>query len=218
MDMEVKFIHATPDAEKHISYCARVSSGNQENPNYAKLLAYCAKHGHWSVFQMASMCVEITTSRAIAAQILRHRSMNFQEFSQRYQEVNDYEQYDARRQDTKNRQNSLDDMSTDDKFWFTLAQEKVWASSKELYDEALSKGIAKEQARFLLPLNTTSKLYMHGTLRDFIHYCNVRCDASTQKEHRDIAVNVWSIFKTQFPIVAEAAEEVFSNLRMDSDK
>lgn len=211
--MQVKFVHVTPEAEKLIAYCARVSSGQQENPNYAKLLAYCAKHGHWSVFQMASMCVEIETSRAIAAQILRHRSMNFQEFSQRYQAVGGFESYPARRQDVKNRQNSLDDMSEEDSKWFAEAQDKVWASTKALYDEALTKGIAKEQARFLLPLNTTSKLYMHGTIRDFIHYCNVRKDPSTQKEHRDIANAVWAILKEQLPIVAEAAEEVFPNLK-----
>lgn len=210
--MEVKLIHVTPDAEKHIAYCARVSSGNQENPNYAKLLSYCAKHGHWSVFQMASMCVEITTSRAIAAQILRHRSMNFQEFSQRYQQVSEYERYEARRQDLKNRQNSINDMSSEDQEWFFNAQEEVWKDSKALYDEALSKGIAKEQARMLLPLNTSTKLYMHATLRDFIHYCNVRCDVSTQKEHREIALKIWEIFKNQFPTVAEAVEEVYPAL------
>ena len=211
--MEVKFIHITPEAEKHIAYCARVSSENQENPDYAKLLAYCIRHKHWSIFQMASLCVEITTSRGIAAQILRHRSMNFQEFSQRYSVANDYESYEARRQDKKNKQNSIADMSDNDKAWFSFAQGRVWDTSYELYEQALGRGIAKEQARFLLPLNTQTKLYMHGTVRDMIHYCTVRCDVSTQKEHREIALAVWAIVREQLPVVASAVEECYPSLK-----
>jgi thymidylate synthase (FAD) len=211
--MNVKLIHVTPDAETLIAYCARVSSEKQENPEYAKLLAYCIKHKHWSIFQMASLCVEITTSRAIAAQILRHRSMNFQEFSQRYQAVDSFEKYEARRQDKKNKQNSIDDMSDEDRIFFDEAQDNVWSKSKELYDEALARGIAKEQARFLLPLNTTTKLYMHGTVRDMIHYCTVRCDISTQKEHRAIALDIWAIIRKELPVVAQAVEDVYPAMK-----
>lgn len=187
-----------------IAYCARVSSDNQTNPDYAKLLSYCITHKHWSVFETANMTVEIETSRAVSAQILRHKSFFIQEFSQRYQQVSDFELYEARRQDLKNRQNSIDDMSEDTKEWFKNAQESVWKQSKELYDEALNKNIAKEQARFLLPLSTKTKLYVTGNVRSWIHYLQVRTDSSTQKEHRDIASEIKEIFKGQFPITSKA--------------
>lgn len=204
--MKVKLIHTTPDAEKHVAYCARVSSPNQDNPEYTKLLKYCIKHNHWSVFEMASMCVEITTSRAIAAQILRHKSFSYQEHSQRYAKVTEVELYEARRQDDKNRQNSIDDMSDQDKEWFKSAQQDVANKAMDYYNEALKRGVAKEQSRFLLPLNTQTRMYMHGTLRSFIHYLSVRCDVSTQKEHRDIANAIKEIFIEQYPIIAEALE------------
>lgn len=204
--MQVKLIHITPDAEKHIAYCARVSSPNQDNPEYAKLIRYCVKNSHYSILEMASMCLEITTTRAISPQILRHRSFSFQEFSQRYAEAASYESYTARRQDLKNKQNSIDDMSEDDLQWFTDAQRQVWDSSYGLYEEALAKGIAKEQARALLPLNTVTKLYMHGTIRSWVHFIQVRTDPSTQKEHRDIAMAAKKIFIEQFPTIAEAME------------
>lgn len=193
----------TPEAEKQIMYCARVSSNNQDSEN-TKLLNYCIKHGHWSIFEMANMCVEINTSRAISAQILRHRSFSFQEFSQRYAAVQDFETYEARRQDEKNRQNSIDDLSDENMIWFRVAQQNVHNSAEQLYKEALKRGIAKEQARFLLPMSSSSKLYMNGTVRSWIHYLNLRCANGTQKEHVEIANQIKGIFKQELPIVAEA--------------
>jgi len=202
--VKVKLIHVTPDAEKHIAYCARVSSKHQDNPEYAKLIAYCIKHGHWSILEMASMCVEITTSRAIAAQILRHKSFSFQEFSQRYAEAAEREIVEPRLQDTKNRQNSLVDEKDVHGGWFKAAQDAVWEQSKRLYDEALSRNIAKEQARFLLPLATQTRMYMHGNIRSWATYLQVRCDPSTQKEHRDIANAIKAIFIQELPTIGEA--------------
>lgn len=203
----MKLISVTPNAEELMAYCARVSSpDNQDNPEYEKLLKYCIKHGHWSVFEMADMTVEIETSRAIAQQILRHRSFNFQEFSQRYSKATDFEIYEARRQDTKNRQNSIDDMDEDDKAFFMDAQDNITTVANSLYEEALKRGIAKEQARFLLPLSTKTKLYMKGSVRSWIHYINLRGANGTQKEHRDIALAIKEIFKIQFPTIAKALE------------
>lgn len=202
--MNVKLVHITPKAEEVIAYCARVSSPNQENPEYKGLLKYCIKHAHWSVFEMATICVEITTSRAIAQQILRHRSFHFQEFSQRYAEATEFEVYEARRQDLKNRQNSIADMSEEDQKWFTDAQDINNGACFDYYQEALKRGLAKEQARMFLPLNVQTKMYMHGTIRDFIHYINVRTDLSTQKEHRDIALAIKEIFKNELPIISKA--------------
>ena len=207
--MEVKLISVTQPVEDIspeglIAYCARVSSPNQENPNYAKLLKYCADHGHWSIFEMADMTVEITTTRAIAAQILRHRSFNFQEFSQRYATAFGYESTPARRQDEKNRQNSIDDLPVDVKESFLFFQEQVWDFAYTRYQEAIANGVAKECARMLLPLNTKTRLYMKGSVRSWIHYFQVRCDPATQKEHRDIALAAREIFCEQFPTVATA--------------
>lgn len=204
--MSVRLVHITPDCEKHIAYCARVSSPNQDNPEYSKLLKYLIKHKHWSPFEMGSACVEITTTRAVSPQILRHRSFSFQEFSQRYAEAQSFINCPARSQDLKNRQNSNDDLSDETKKWFDEAQNIVSGISTELYKTAISKGIAKECARFLLPLNTETKLYMHGTIRSFLHYVEVRTDSSTQKEHRDIAEAIKEILKAELPIVAEAME------------
>lgn len=204
--MKIKLISVTPDAEKIIAYCARVSSPNQENPQYAKLLAYCIKHHHWSVFEMADMCIEIETSRGIAAQILRHRSFNFQEFSQRYAKASEFEIYPARRQDVKNKQNSIDDMSIEDQAWFMQSQQLMNDMALNMYEEGLKKGIAKEQMRFLLPLSTKTKMYMKGSARSWIHYITVRSDPSTQKEHRDIALAIKDIFIEQFPSIAKALE------------
>ena len=153
--MSVKFITGTPNAEEVIGYCARVSNpSNQSNPNIAKLLAYCIKHGHWSVFETASMTLEIETSRAISAQIIRHKSLFFQEHSQRYSEVSEYIPTHARTQDSKNRQNSIDNLSEEDQKWFAATQAELWDKSFSAYKEALSRGIAKECARDLLPLST----------------------------------------------------------------
>lgn len=201
--MKVTFISCTPDAENQVMYCARVSSPNQDSGN-TKLLSYCVKHGHFSVFEQASMTVEIVTSRAIAAQILRHRSFTFQEFSQRYAEAQEREVYTARRQDTKNRQNSIDDMSQADKTMFNIMQEEVWELAMSHYKKALDMGIAKEQARFLLPLSTQTKLYMTGSLRSWMHYLDVRCGNGTQLEHQEIANVIKSIFTDKFPVIAEA--------------
>lgn len=201
--MQVKLINITPNAEATMAYCARVSSPHQDSPEYAKLLSYCVKNKHWSVFEMANMTVEITTSRAIAQQILRHRSFTFQEHSQRYAKATEFEIYPARRQDVKNRQNSIDDMSTEDKAWFEDAQKQINDTATALYEQAIAKGIAKEQARFLLPLSTTTRLYMNGNIRNWIHYVDLRSDAATQKEHRDIAIAIKHIMLDNLPIVCQ---------------
>ena len=200
----VKLISITPNAEELIAYCARVSSKNQDNPKIQKLLEYCIDHEHWSVFESAFITVEINTSRAISAQILRHRSFTFQEFSQRYAEVPDFYTYEARRQDTKNRQKSIDDMDFKDKHWFTCAQDRVQTVSAFLYNEALDKGIAKEQARFLLPLSSKTKIYMTGNVRSWIQYIDLRCKWDTQKEHRDLALEIREILKKELPTIAKA--------------
>ena len=195
-------------SEEMMAYVARVSNpSNQMNTKTSsKLLGYCIKNAHWSVFEHVNMTIEITTSRAIAAQILRHRSFVFQEFSQRYAEVTNFEVYPARRQDTKNRQNSIDDLDKDTKDWFAMAQQLVTEDARAMYDEALRRGIAKEQARFLLPLSTETTLYMTGNVRNWIHYISLRSENGTQKEHADIAIAIKNIFIEQFPAVAEALE------------
>ena len=203
--MNTKLISLTPDAEKTIGYCARVSNPkNQDNPDVAGLLRFCIKHGHWSIFEMANMVVEIETSRGIAAQILRHRSFSFQEFSQRYAEVQGFEEVKPRRQDKKNRQNSLDDLHKHDKEWFKNVISEQNRRSYSQYKEALSRGIAKESARFLLPLNTKTRMYMNGTVRSWIHYIELRTHESTQKEHRDIANEIKGIFTQHLPVIADA--------------
>lgn len=204
--MIVKLTHRTENAEKLIGYMARVSSPNQDNPEVDKLLKYLITHKHWSPFEMATLCVEIHTSRAIAQQILRHRSFHFQEFSQRYAISADFEFYGARRQDTKNRQNSIEDLPKETEDWFLKAQEQVVEFGHKLYHDALIKGIAKECARFLLPLSTETKIYMHGTLRDWIHYLNLRTESSTQLEHREIAQRIKEIFTEEFPVIAKALD------------
>ena len=200
----VKLIAITPDAENLIAYCARVSSKKQNNPNIEKLLTYCYEHGHWSVFETAYITIEIETSRAISAQILRHRSFTFQEFSQRYAEVPDFITYEARRQDTKNRQKSIDDMSFEDKHWFNIAQDRVQSLTAALYLDALDKGIAKEQARFLLPMSSKTKLYMTGNVRSWIHYIDQRCKWDTQQEHREIALKIREIMIKELPTISKA--------------
>ncbi|MEI6691926.1 MAG: FAD-dependent thymidylate synthase [Chlorobium sp.] len=187
-----------------IAYCARVSSPHQETGDYEKLLAYCIKHKHWSIFEMVDMCVEIVTSRAISPQILRHKSFQFQEFSQRYAEAQEIERYKPRRQDSKNRQNSLDDLDEATIQWFEEAQQDIARSALKQYNSALEKGIAKECARVLLPLGTQTKLYMKGSVRSWIHYLEVRTDRSTQQEHREIAIEIKKIFISQFPVTAAA--------------
>jgi thymidylate synthase (FAD) len=200
----VKLISLTPDAEKNIMYMARVSNPNNQNSDNSKLLDYCIKQQHWSIFEMAHMTVEIQTSRAISAQILRHKSFSFQEFSQRYAEAQEFITYPARRQDNKNRQNSIDDMSDQDKKWFEDAQGQINSLAIDLYREALKRGIAKEQARFLLPMSTKTKIYMSGNIRSWLTYLDLRCDIATQLEHREIANAIKAIFKENLQIIAKA--------------
>lgn len=200
----VKLISITPNCEKTIMYCARVSNPKNQDSDNTKLLDYCLKHGHYSIFEMGNMVLEIKTSRAIAAQILRHRSFTFQEFSQRYAEAQDFELYQARRQDTKNRQNSIDDLTPEEQDWFLNAQEQVILLANDLYRQALEKGIAKECARFLLPLNTSTKLYMNGSIRSWIHYIDLRTANGTQLEHAEIAEACKKIFIEQMPNIAKS--------------
>jgi thymidylate synthase (FAD) len=204
--MDVKLISITPDSEKTMAYCARVSSPHQDKPEYAGLFKYCLTHGHWSIFETCNMVVEIQTSRAISAQILRHRSFSFQEFSQRYAAVDDsgVEIYAARRQDVKNRQNSIDDLPEEIKKEWEARQLQNWRSSFEHYQWALDNGIAKECARFVLPLGCSTKIYMNGTIRSWIHYIQLRSGNGTQKEHMDIANEIKDVFIQQLPTVAEA--------------
>jgi thymidylate synthase (FAD) len=205
----VKLISATPDAEKLMAYCARVSNpSNQDNDNYAKLLAYCIKNHHWSIFEQAFMTVEINTTRGLAAQILRHRSFTFQEFSQRYADTTllseEIPTFELRRQDNKNRQNSIDDISDEIKSkWGTKIREH-FGKAKAIYDGMIADGIAKECARFVLPLATPTRLYMSGSIRSFIHWIDLRSSNGTQKEHMSIVNDAKEIFKQQFPVVSEA--------------
>ena len=194
-----------------MGYVARVSNpSNQENPNVAGLLKYCIKHQHWSVFEQAFMTLEIETNRGIAAQILRHRSFTYQEFSQRYADssllADSIPLFDLRSQDHKNRQNSIDDVDEFTKQQFEIEIQKHFASAMDLYKTMLDKGIAKECARFVLPLATPTRIYMSGSVRSWIHYINLRSAHGTQKEHMDIAHQCRDIFVEQFPICAEALE------------
>ena len=207
--MNVKLISVTPDAEKNIAYCARVSNpNNQENEKIAGLLKYCINHKHWSIFEQAFMTLEIETTRGLAAQILRHRSFTYQEFSQRYADssllADQIPMFDLRRQDTKNRQNSIDDIDPFTKQEFEIQIQRHFASAMDLYQAMLDKGIAKECARFVLPLATPTKIYMSGSVRSWIHYIDLRSANGTQKEHMDIANECKCIFAGQFPVIAEA--------------
>ena len=206
--MTVKLIQITPNPEEQIAYIARVSNpNNQDNPNYAKLLAYCIKHQHWSIFEQAFMTLEIETTRGLAAQILRHRSFTFQEFSQRYADttlLGAIPLPELRRQDNSNRQNSIDDIPEEKQKELELSIARHFASSKDLYNELIRQGIAKECARFVLPLATPTRLYMSGSVRSWIHYIDLRSAHGTQKEHMDIAEACREIFKEQLPTVSEA--------------
>ena len=209
--MNVKLISVTPDAESTMAYVARVSNpNNQENPNYAKLLGYCIKHNHWSVFEQAFMTLEIETTRGLAAQCLRHRSFTYQEFSQRYADSSLLAETiplpELRRQDTKNRQNSIDDIDPFVRQEFQIKMQKHFEEGMKLYKEMLDADIAKECARFVLPLATPTKIYMTGSVRSWIHYIDLRSANGTQKEHMDIALGAKKIFCEQFPAVAEAME------------
>jgi thymidylate synthase (FAD) len=205
----VRLVSVTPQAEQTMGYVARVSNpNNQENPNVAGLLKYCIKHNHWSVFEQAHMTLEIETTRGIAAQILRHRSFTFQEFSQRYADVNWLESGipvpDLRSQDTKNRQNSIDDIPETTKKDLQAYIDRHFAEAMDLYNELIRQGVAKECARFVLPLATPTRIYMTGSVRSWIHYIELRTANGTQKEHMDIAKECQCVFAGQFPICAEA--------------
>ena len=209
--MSVKLISVTPDAEQTMAYVARVSNpNNQENPNYAGLLRYCIKHNHWSVFEQSFMTLEIETTRGLAAQILRHRSFTYQEFSQRYADSSLLGDTipcpDLRRQDTKNRQNSIDDIDPFVRQEFEIKIKRHFDEGMKLYQEMLDAEIAKECARFVLPLATPTKIYMSGSCRSWIHYITLRSANGTQKEHMEIAEDCKKIFVEQFPTCAEALE------------
>ncbi|ADO98620.1 Td thymidylate synthetase [Prochlorococcus phage P-RSM4] len=208
---KVCLISVTPDAEKTIGYVARVSNPkNQENPDVGGLLKYCIKHGHWSVFEQAFMTLEINTTRAIAAQVLRHRSFTYQEFSQRYADssllADSIPLPELRRQDDKNRQNSIDDVDPFIKQDYELKMQRHFVDAMKLYKEMLHSGIAKECARMVLPLATPTKMYMSGSLRSWIHYIDLRSANGTQKEHMKIAEACKQHFICQFPIISKALD------------
>lgn len=207
--MIVKLISVTPDAEKQIAYCARVSNpNNQDSDNYARLIKYCITHQHWSIFEHGYMTLEINTTRGIAAQILRHRSFTFQEFSQRYADAtllaDEIPIFELRRQDNKNRQNSIDDVDEAIVFKWNSKLREHFAKTKAIYDGMIKDGIAKECARFVLPLATPTRLYMSGSIRSWVHYIELRSSNGTQKEHMNIANECKNIFVQQFPIISEA--------------
>ena len=195
-----------------MAYIARVSNPkNQDNENFSGLLRYCIKHQHWSVFEQSSMTLEIETTRGIAAQILRHRSFTYQEFSQRYADSNllgEIELPELRRQDDKNRQNSIDDLEPEMVEKFNRQMNTLFSSAFGLYNQMLQAGVAKECARFVLPLATPTKIYMTGSCRSWIHYINLRSAHGTQKEHMDIANACKKIFIEQFSAVSEALDWV----------
>ena len=209
--MEVKSVNVTPNAENQIAYCARVSNpNNQDSENIEKLLKYCIDHQHWSIFEQAFLTVEINTTRGLAAQILRHRSFTFQEFSQRYADTSllseEIPMFDIRSQDNKNRQNSIDDVTAGAKRVWTNKIQEHFKESLKLYNEMLAEGVAKECARFVLPLATPTRLYMSGSVRSWVHYIDLRSGNGTQKEHRDIAQECKKIFVYHFPTIGKALD------------
>jgi thymidylate synthase (FAD) len=207
MTHSVSLVHITPNAEELISYMARVSNPTNQNntETSAKLIKYLIDHQHWSPFEMVNMCVSIETTRSIAAQILRHRSFSFQEFSQRYAEVTEVAAPPQfRKQDTKNRQNSTDDLSLKLNYQYTEETIKLYNQCYDLYQRMLKDGVAKECAREVLPLAAPTKLYMNGTIRSWIHYCQLRCGNGTQLEHRVIAEGVYKLLEEHLPSVCAA--------------
>jgi len=210
-DTPIKLVSVTPDAEQHMAYVARVSNpSNQGNDKFAGLLKYCIQHGHWSVFEQAFMTVEINTTRGLAAQILRHRSFTFQEFSQRYADTNLLDSVipvpDLRSQDLKNRQNSNDDIPQEKKEEYQALIARHFSEAMDLYNALLQEGVAKECARFVLPLATPTRIYMTGSVRSWVHYIDLRSAHGTQKEHMDVVAEIRKIFAAQFPTVAEALD------------
>ena len=209
----VQLITSTPNAEKSMAYIARVSNPkNQDNDDFTKLIGYCIKNEHWSVFEQAYMTLQIETSRGIAAQILRHRSFTFQEFSQRYadsMQLGEIPIPELRRQDNKNRQNSISDLPQEIINTFNKKIKHQFVQNKELYEEMLEAGIAKECARFVLPLATPTRIYMTGSCRSWIHYINLRTGHGTQKEHMEIAQECKNIFSKEYPVVSSALNWLF---------
>jgi thymidylate synthase (FAD) len=206
--MTIELVWSTPNAEELITKMARVSNPSNENnmETAPGLLRYLIKHKHWSPFEMANLCIEIKTSRSIAAQILRHRSFSFQEYSQRYAPVTNLASVpELRRQDNKNRQNSIDDLDKYDVQGLRTEIGRHFLEAQKLYERLLKYGVAKECARDVLPLATSTRMYMNGTLRSWIHYIQLRCEKGTQLEHRKIAEAIRDLFWEQFPIIAEAA-------------
>lgn len=203
--MDVSLVWVTPEAEKLIAYIARVSSTEQDKVKYKGLLRYLIAHGHWSPFEMAAMCVGITTSRAVSAQIIRHRSFSFQEFSQRYAEALEFEPFEIRKQDPKNRQSSIPITDPLEAFWLGSPVTRLLENFEGEYRNLLNAGVAKEVARMLLPLCTQTKLYMSGSVRSWIHYLQMRTKNDTQKEHRDVAEAIKGIFCEQFPTIGALA-------------
>ena len=209
--MKVTLLSVTPDAEKHVAYCARVSNpANQGNDSFEGLLKYCIKHKHWSIFEQAFMTLEIETTRAIAAQILRHRSFTFQEFSQRYADStllsDKIPMPELRRQDTKNRQNSIDDLDPFEVQKLERQMQTLFDSSMALYQQMLERGVAKECARNVLPMCVPTKMYMSGSVRSWVHYIDLRSANGTQKEHMDLANSCKEIFVEQFPTISQALD------------
>ena len=209
----VQLITSTPNAEKSMAYIARVSNPkNQDNDDFTKLIGYCIKNEHWSVFEQAYMTLQIETTRGIAAQILRHRSFTFQEFSQRYadsMQLGEIPIPELRRQDNKNRQNSISDLPKEIINTFNKKIKNQFVQNKELYEEMLEAGIAKECARFVLPLATPTRIYMTGSCRSWIHYINLRTGHGTQKEHMEIAQECKNIFSKEYPVVSSALNWLF---------
>ncbi len=209
--MTATLISVTPDAEKHIAYCARVSNpSNQGNDSFEGLIKYCIKHKHWSIFEQAFLTIELETTRAIAAQVLRHRSFTYQEFSQRYADssllMEKIPLPELRRQDTKNRQNSTDDLDPFDKQNLELQMQTLFDSSMALYQQMLKRGVAKECARNVLPMCVPTRMYMSGSVRSWVHYIDLRSANGTQKEHMDLANACKAIFVEQFPVIAQALD------------
>ena len=211
MNSQIKLVSVTPDAEKLMAYVARVSNPkNQDNDKFAGLLKYCINHGHWSVFEQAFMSVEINTTRGLAAQILRHRSFTYQEFSQRYADSSLLGESiplpELRRQDDKNRQNSIDDIPEEQQKRLKNQISRHFFEAMDLYNELIREGIAKECARFVLPLASPTRIYMTGSVRSWVHYVDLRTGHGTQKEHMDIANACKDILIEQFPVCAKALE------------
>ena len=203
--MTVKLISIPANAEYIITYCARVSSKRQDNPNIKGLLKYCIKHGHWSIFELSNMVIEIETTRAISAQIIRHRSLNCQELSQRYAKIVESPVIPhLRLQDHKNRQNSIDAVDPFVANKLIKKMEILYKDIDIIYNELLDNGIAKECARGILPMNSKTRLYVNGNIRSWVHYLQARTHPSSQREHREIALGIKEIFKKELPIIYEA--------------